>query len=103
MKSIFCVFPCWACVYVCVDIFLLVARPWSAACSVEPSSICVFCVINHSRAVTSFSLSPPLTGIFNEDFWDSLDGVTNALDNVDARRYVDEKFATLTHSIVFQV
>ncbi|KAM0717436.1 hypothetical protein Q7P37_007288 [Cladosporium fusiforme] len=29
--------------------------------------------------------------VFNEDFWQSLDGVTNALDNVDARTYVDRR------------
>ncbi|KAF2721561.1 putative poly(A) RNA transport protein [Polychaeton citri CBS 116435] len=29
--------------------------------------------------------------IFNEGFWQSLDGVTNALDNVDARTYVDRR------------
>lgn len=29
--------------------------------------------------------------IFNEDFWQKLDGVTNALDNVDARTYVDRR------------
>ncbi|KAK2789179.1 hypothetical protein FQN53_002404 [Emmonsiellopsis sp. PD_33] len=29
--------------------------------------------------------------IFNEDFWESLDGVTNALDNVDARTYIDRR------------
>ncbi|OQD76485.1 hypothetical protein PENDEC_c004G05876 [Penicillium decumbens] len=29
--------------------------------------------------------------IFNEDFWNRLDGVTNALDNVDARTYVDRR------------
>ncbi|CAK7198182.1 E1 ubiquitin-activating protein [Sporothrix eucalyptigena] len=29
--------------------------------------------------------------IFNEDFWGSLDGVTNALDNVEARTYVDRR------------
>ncbi|TVY92533.1 Ubiquitin-activating enzyme E1, partial [Lachnellula willkommii] len=29
--------------------------------------------------------------IFHEDFWNSLDGVTNALDNVDARTYVDRR------------
>ncbi|KAK0277488.1 E1 ubiquitin-activating protein [Friedmanniomyces endolithicus] len=29
--------------------------------------------------------------IFNEDFWNALDGVTNALDNVDARTYVDRR------------
>ncbi|KAL5629697.1 hypothetical protein BROUX41_001303 [Berkeleyomyces rouxiae] len=29
--------------------------------------------------------------IFNETFWSSLDGVTNALDNVAARQYVDQR------------
>lgn len=29
--------------------------------------------------------------IFNEDFWNKLDGVTNALDNVEARTYVDQR------------
>ena len=29
--------------------------------------------------------------IFNENFWEGLDGVTNALDNVDARQYVDRR------------
>ncbi|KAK0621551.1 hypothetical protein B0T17DRAFT_534390 [Bombardia bombarda] len=29
--------------------------------------------------------------IFNEDFWNELDGVTNALDNVEARTYVDRR------------
>jgi ubiquitin-activating enzyme E1 len=29
--------------------------------------------------------------LFNEEFWEALDGVTNALDNVDARTYVDRR------------
>jgi ubiquitin-activating enzyme E1 len=29
--------------------------------------------------------------VFNENFWENLDGVTNALDNVDARTYVDRR------------
>ncbi|WPH04508.1 ubiquitin-activating enzyme e1 1 [Acrodontium crateriforme] len=29
--------------------------------------------------------------VFNETFWNSLDGVTNALDNVEARTYVDRR------------
>ena len=29
--------------------------------------------------------------VFNEDFWGALDGVTNALDNVEARTYVDRR------------
>ncbi|KAI1400784.1 hypothetical protein F4819DRAFT_460388 [Hypoxylon fuscum] len=36
-------------------------------------------------------VSPDTEHIFNEDFWESLDGVTNALDNVEARTYVDRR------------
>ncbi|KAL8741678.1 MAG: hypothetical protein Q9190_005739 [Brigantiaea leucoxantha] len=36
-------------------------------------------------------VGPETEDVFNEDFWESLDGVTNALDNVDARQYVDRR------------
>ena len=36
-------------------------------------------------------VGPDTEEIFNEDFWNGLDGVTNALDNVDARTYVDRR------------
>jgi ubiquitin-activating enzyme E1 len=36
-------------------------------------------------------VGPDTEHIFNEDFWESLDGVTNALDNVEARTYVDRR------------
>jgi ubiquitin-activating enzyme E1 len=36
-------------------------------------------------------VSPETEHIFNEDFWNDLDGVTNALDNVEARTYVDRR------------
>ncbi|KAG6045528.1 hypothetical protein E4U39_002191 [Claviceps sp. Clav50 group G5] len=36
-------------------------------------------------------VSADTENIFNEDFWESLDGVTNALDNVEARTYVDRR------------
>jgi len=36
-------------------------------------------------------VGPDTEHIFNEDFWNSLDGVTNALDNVEARTYVDRR------------
>ncbi|GAM90106.1 hypothetical protein ANO11243_081460 [Dothideomycetidae sp. 11243] len=57
-----------------------------------------------ARAVVA--MNPDLTGkiealkdrvsfdtehVFNENFWESLDAVTNALDNVDARTYVDRR------------
>ncbi|KAI0021269.1 hypothetical protein F4780DRAFT_738840 [Xylariomycetidae sp. FL0641] len=36
-------------------------------------------------------VSPETEHIFNESFWENLDGVTNALDNVEARTYVDRR------------
>jgi ubiquitin-activating enzyme E1 len=36
-------------------------------------------------------VSPETESVFNEEFWGNLDGVTNALDNVEARTYVDRR------------
>ncbi|KAH8889759.1 ubiquitin-activating enzyme E1 [Thozetella sp. PMI_491] len=36
-------------------------------------------------------VGPDTEHIFNEEFWKALDGVTNALDNVEARTYVDRR------------
>ena len=36
-------------------------------------------------------VGPDTEHVFNEDFWKGLDGVTNALDNVEARTYVDRR------------
>lgn len=36
-------------------------------------------------------VGPDTEHIFNEIFWEGLDGVTNALDSVDARQYVDRR------------
>lgn len=36
-------------------------------------------------------VSPETEEVFNEEFWSKLDGVTNALDNVEARTYVDRR------------
>ena len=36
-------------------------------------------------------VSPDTEHVFNEAFWEGLDGVTNALDNVEARTYVDRR------------
>ena len=42
-------------------------------------------------AIRPDRVGPETEHIFNEDFWEELDGVTNALDNVDARQYVDRR------------
>lgn len=36
-------------------------------------------------------VSPETEGLFNDTFWEGLDLVVNALDNVNARLYVDSR------------
>ncbi len=36
-------------------------------------------------------VSPDTEKVFNDEFWEGLDGVLNALDNIKARKYVDAK------------
>ena len=36
-------------------------------------------------------VGPDSEDVFNETFWEGLDGVTNALDNVEARKYMDQR------------
>ncbi len=36
-------------------------------------------------------VSPETEAVFNDDFWEGLDLVVNALDNVNARLYVDSR------------
>lgn len=40
-------------------------------------------------------VSPGTENLFQDDFWESLDFVTNALDNVKARLYVDSRWVLL--------
>ncbi|KAF2627192.1 ubiquitin-activating enzyme E1 [Macroventuria anomochaeta] len=47
--------------------------------------------LNDKIKVLSDKVGPDTEDIFNETFWNSLDGVTNALDNVEARTYVDRR------------
>ncbi|KAF1923843.1 ubiquitin-activating enzyme E1 [Didymella exigua CBS 183.55] len=47
--------------------------------------------LNNKIEVLSDKVGPDTEEIFNETFWNSLDGVTNALDNVEARTYVDRR------------
>lgn len=39
----------------------------------------------------SLRVGPETENVFDDDFWDSLDGVCNALDNIQARQYVDQR------------
>lgn len=42
------------------------------------------------RALQS-RVSPDSEDLFDDDFWEGIDVVVNALDNVDARLYVDQR------------
>lgn len=42
-------------------------------------------------SVHEIRVGPETENVFNDDFWDSLSGVCNALDNVQARLYVDQR------------
>lgn len=45
-------------------------------------------------------VGPDTQNIFNDQFWESLDLVTNALDNVEARTYVDRRCVFFTKPLV---
>lgn len=45
-------------------------------------------------------VAPETENVFDEAFWERLDGVTNALDNVDARTYVDRKCVQLHKPLI---
>ena len=45
-------------------------------------------------------VGPETEHVFNENFWEELDGVTNALDNVDARQYVDRRCVFFRKSLI---
>ena len=47
--------------------------------------------LNDKIIAVNDRVGPDSEHIFNETFWEELDGVTNALDNVDARQYVDRR------------
>lgn len=57
----------------------------AAACAMNPTY-----TSNHFTTLTE-KVGPETQSIFNDDFWESLDFVTNALDNVEARNYVDRR------------
>lgn len=50
-------------------------------------------VMNPGLNVKSYQtlVAPNTEGTFNDDFWESLDFVVNAVDNIKARLYVDQR------------
>ncbi|KAI8927066.1 hypothetical protein BC831DRAFT_413232 [Entophlyctis helioformis] len=70
-------------------------RPWDVT---KLKSACAAAAVEKMNPaakgkITAFAdrVGPDTEHIFNEEFWGRLTGVTNALDNVDARKYVDRR------------
>lgn len=59
-------------------------------------------VMNKGFTVESLELfaGPKTEGTFNDDFWLGLDGVCNALDNMEARHYVDRQCVKYDRSLL---
>ncbi|KAI8913608.1 hypothetical protein EDD86DRAFT_201034 [Gorgonomyces haynaldii] len=70
-------------------------RPWDVTkLKSECAAAAVQAMNPHLKGkITSFAdrVGTDTEHIFNDKFWESLTGVTNALDNVDARKYVDRR------------
>ena len=56
----------------------------AAVCNMNPD------LIGHINSLRD-RVGPETENVFNDEFWDQLDLVTNALDNVEARTYVDRR------------
>ncbi|KAH7375029.1 hypothetical protein B0T11DRAFT_234402 [Plectosphaerella cucumerina] len=56
-------------------------------------------LVGHIKSLKD-RVSPDTEELFNEQFWNRLDGVTNALDNVEARTYVDRRCVFFRKSLL---
>ena len=68
-------------------------RDWDIGSSKSTVAAAAAKAINPSFQVTALQnrVSPDTEDVFNDSFWDGLDFVVNALDNVNARLYVDSR------------
>ncbi|KAJ3371127.1 hypothetical protein GGF31_003550 [Allomyces arbusculus] len=66
-------------------------RPWDVSKLKSETAARAVKNMNPAVQITTFTdrVGVETESVFNDEFWMALDGVTNALDNVDARRYVD--------------
>ena len=58
--------------------------------------------MNPDLKVTTYQafVSPDTEDLFNDDFWDSLDFIVNAVDNIKARLYVDRQCVWYTKPLL---
>ncbi|KAL5009039.1 hypothetical protein ScPMuIL_014620 [Solemya velum] len=66
-------------------------RPWDVQKSKSSTAAAAAKVMNPSLKITPQEnrVGPETENIYSDEFFEAIDGVTNALDNVDARRYMD--------------
>uniref|UniRef100_A0A672M1P8 E1 ubiquitin-activating enzyme n=1 Tax=Sinocyclocheilus grahami TaxID=75366 RepID=A0A672M1P8_SINGR len=68
-------------------------RPWDVTKMKSETAAAAVKQMNPSIRITGHQnrVGPDTEKIYDDDFFESLDGVTNALDNVDARMYMDRR------------
>ncbi|ORZ36115.1 hypothetical protein BCR44DRAFT_1479631 [Catenaria anguillulae PL171] len=68
-------------------------RPWDVSKLKSDTAAGAVRVMNPELQITTFTdrVGQETEHVFNDSFWQSLDVVTNALDNVEARKYVDRR------------
>lgn len=68
-------------------------RAWDVSHAKSETSAKAAAVMNPAMKIKAFTtkVCPETEDVFNDGFWEQLDGVCNALDNIHARLYVDSK------------
>uniref|UniRef100_A0A8C2JA29 E1 ubiquitin-activating enzyme n=1 Tax=Cyprinus carpio TaxID=7962 RepID=A0A8C2JA29_CYPCA len=68
-------------------------RPWDVTKMKSETAAAAVKLMNPSVRITGHQnrVGPDTEKVYDDDFFESLDGVTNALDNVDARMYMDRR------------
>ena len=77
-------------------------RPWDVSKAKSETAAAAIQQMNPQMAIEAQlnRVGPETEDIFDDDFWEALSGVCNALDNVQARLYVDQRcvyFLSLIH------
>ncbi|MQL80034.1 hypothetical protein Taro_012477 [Colocasia esculenta] len=68
-------------------------RDWNIGQAKSTVAASAACVINPNLHIEALQnrASPETENVFNDSFWESLDVVINALDNINARMYMDQR------------
>ena len=77
-------------------------RPWDVQKPKSTAAAAAVKVMNSDMNITSFEnrVGPETERFFDDEFFDKLDGVANALDNIDARIYMDRRCVYYNKSLL---